>query len=292
MVTRCPGRKSPRRMRSWMARYASRYEPRSPDGEDGIAQSLDPAEQEEVAAAGPQDSVDVLEVPVGLLDAHHVVAVPPQPAQGLHLEVHRGTAGDVVHDHRQARAARHSPEVLVQPLLGGPDVVGHQDQQRVGSCPLRELRHLHRLPVVVGPHPGHHGHAARYRLHRHLDDPPALLHGQGRGFAGGPAHGDAVAARSDLPLDQPPQGLLVHLPVPERGHERHQGAAQPAKVHFFPLLSRAAPAAAGLPTAGTPPGSGVCARGRSAPPPPGKRPAPPGPEAGRARPRTAAPGGG
>ena len=72
--------------------------PGTAEAEHRIAEELDAGQRDEVGAGLIQDVGNVLEVARRLLDAHHVVVLPAQPAHGLRRDVHRRPDRHVVDD--------------------------------------------------------------------------------------------------------------------------------------------------------------------------------------------------
>ena len=208
------------------------------DGQDRVAEGLDPGIDQEIAAAQPQDVADLFKILVGLLHPHHVGTRFPKAGKGLRFHVDGGPARDVVDDDGDVHGLRHAAEMLEQPLLGGFVVIGDDHQRRIGPQLLRPLGQVQRFLVVVGTRSQDDGGPSGHVFHGDGHHPLPLLEGERGGFARGAGHRNAVGPVFKLPVDQLPQLRLVHLiPFVKGGDHRTDRAAQPVDVlHPWGLL--------------------------------------------------------
>ena len=220
------------RLRHEVARCA--HEPRTADGENGIAEQLDPRVYEEVPAHAVEQAVDVLEVLVRLLDADEIVVGLLQPRHGIDLDVHGRAPRDVVQDDRQVHAFGQRVEMAENPFLSRPAVVRRDEQQRVGPVGLGEAGELDGLLVVGGCAARYEGHPAVHRRGRGADHFLTFFERQRTRFAGRPLHRHAMGPASDLPFDQGGQAVQVQRPVPEGCNYRNDRPAHRSSLFSGP----------------------------------------------------------
>ncbi len=147
----------------------------------------------------------------GILGADDVLAVLRQPGQRLHRNIGNGTAGHVVDENRDIDRIGDGTEVLIEAFLRRLVVIGNDDEGGIGAGFLCVNRIVNRFGGAVRAGSGDHGNAATDFLDAHFDDGLVLVGRQGRAFAGGADGDHSVAPLVDLPVDEFPECLLVHL---------------------------------------------------------------------------------
>ena len=220
------------RRRPQHARHGGRRDVRR-DRDDAVAAELDELAahgvlarvEQEVAAAGVPQRRDASVVARGLLDPPDV-RVRCQSRDGLGQQVDARAPRHVVEDHGQVDGLGDREEVRLERALRRLDVVRRHDERAVRPQCFRPPAHGHDGARVDGARAGHDGHAAAARVDARLEHAVALGGVQRRGLARRAERHDAVRAARDVPLEESPQGAVVH--GVGRVHGRHERDVAPA----------------------------------------------------------------
>ena len=181
------------------------------------------AEDAEALGCAGDDFGDLRVFARSFLDCNDVLDVAGQPQGGGGLHVTAGAAGHVVNHYRLRGGRGHGFKVLILTLLRGLVVVGHHNQEGIGTVRL-ELAHafdrgLERIGAAA-----HHHRTALGAGFRDLEDFNPFLDAQAGSFAGRPERDEEVDAGFDLPVHACCESIVVDAAVfLERGEQR--GAA-------------------------------------------------------------------
>ena len=126
-----------------------RDDPLGPDGQHRQGQAV-VAREDRQSRSAISELADLVERAGRLLDRDDRPELG-QPLDRLGLDVPPGPARDVVEDERQVDALGDRGEVAVQPFLGGPVVIGGDEQGAVGPGPGGEPGQPDRLGRRVRP---------------------------------------------------------------------------------------------------------------------------------------------
>ena len=107
-------------------------------------------------------------------------------------------------------------EVLAQPVLAGPVVVGADGDDAVEGVALEPAEGLHHLVRGVAAHPHEDGHAPRRDVEGPLDDRFHLVLVEGGALPGGPEREDAGHPRGQIVLEQPLVAREVDAAIEKR----------------------------------------------------------------------------
>ena len=140
-----------------------------------------------------------------------------QPGQRLDRDVGDGAARHVVDEDRNVDGIGNGPEMRVEAVLRRLVVIGHDDKCGIGAGFLGVNGIVDGFGGAVRAGSGDHRHAAAGFLDADFDDALVLVRRQRRAFAGGADRHQAMAALVDLPVDEFPECLLVHLAVASWG---------------------------------------------------------------------------
>ena len=174
---------------------------------------------------GADDFGDLLEVAAGFFDAGDVGAVLGQADGGRSGHIRAGAAGHVVEHDRGVDGVGDGAEVLVEALLRGLVVVGHDLEQAVDADFGGELGGFDGGSGAVGAGAGDEGGVELVDDGQQLAEEDALLFvGEGGGFAGGAGDDDAVGAALD---QRDGEGLgLLDVDRAVLAHRRDHGGVE------------------------------------------------------------------
>ena len=149
--------------------------------------------------------------------------------QRLGRQIDHRTAGDVVHDERQAGGGGHGAEVRQQAALGRLVVVGRDHEDRVDAAALGGARELDAVGGVVGARAGDDGHATAHGLDHGAEHRRLLVVGERRRLAGGARDDKSVGAAPDEILGELGELAVVDGQVGVEGRH-HRGEDRPQAV--------------------------------------------------------------
>ena len=161
-----------------------------------------------------------------MLEADEGGSALGERAQGVERDRYGRPAGDVVEEERQRAAPCKIGEVFDQTALRRADVIGSDDQERVGADRSGVLGELDRLGMRLAAGGHHDRQTSRGRLERDLAQALSLRHAEQARLGGRAVHDDAVAALPHLEVDERGVGVAVDPVATERRDERRIGAAQ------------------------------------------------------------------
>ena len=163
------------------------------------------------ADIGPHPA-DPTQIAGRVLDADNV-RMGRQPGNGLVRHVHARPPGHIVQQHGQLDGFGDGLEMQGQSRLGGPIVIGGDDQRPVGPDSLGVTHQFDRLFGRRRAGPGDDPRPSGRHLHAQLHHPLVLIQRQ-RGALARRAHRyDAVDACGDLAFQKLREGGFVHLSV-------------------------------------------------------------------------------